>query len=263
MADSRGVALITGASSGIGAVYADRLAARGKDLVLVARRRDRLDSMAAELGKKHGVAVEGVEADLGEAADLARVQGLLRDRSDIDFLVNSAGLWAPGVSVSADPAAVEQLVKVNVLALTLMSLSVTPRFKQADHGTIVNIGSLIAFKSSPTAASYCSSKAYALNFSRSLQAEFANTGVKVQLVIPGFVHTEFFGGKTPSLPEHLFSSAENIVDSAMQGLDANELVCIPTLHDVSLFAKFEEARQAITDATQTGEPAPRYHLAKD
>lgn len=261
MKERHGVALVTGASSGIGAVYADRLAARGKDLILVARRRDRLENMAASLGQKYGTQVESVEADLGEPSGLARVQTLLREREEIDFLVNNAGLWAPGVSVSANPGAVEQLVKVNILALTALSLAVAPRFKQHDRGTIVNLGSLIAFKSSPTAAAYCASKAFTLNFTRSMQVEFANTGVKIQLVIPGFVHTEFFGGTVPNLPEHLFSTAEAIVDCAVYGLDHGELVCIPTLGDLNLWTKFEEARQAITNATQTGQPASRYDVA--
>jgi short-subunit dehydrogenase len=261
MKESKGVAVVTGASSGIGAVYAERLAARGKDLVLVARRRDRLENIAASLSRTYGTKVKSVEADLGDSSGLARVATLLREREEIDFLVNNAGLWAPGVSVSADPNAVEQLVKVNILALTSLSLAVVPRFKKNDRGTIVNIGSLIAFKSSPTAAAYCASKAFTLNFTRSMQVEFADTGVKIQLVIPGFVHTEFFGGSVPSLPEHLFSTAEAVVDCALHGLDNGELVCIPTLADLSLWTKFEEARQGITNATQTGRPAPRYDVA--
>jgi short-subunit dehydrogenase len=251
-------ALVTGASSGIGAVYADRLAARGKNLVLAARRRDRLEALADRLAATHGVKVECVETDLSDAVALGELQALLREREDVDFLVNNAGLWTPGPSASVDAAAVEQIVKVNILALTMLSLAVTPRFRRKKEGTIVNIGSLISFKSSPTAAVYCASKAYVLNFTCSLQAEFAGSAVKVQLVVPGFVRTEIFGDRALSLSDNVFSSAEDIVDCALQGLDRGELVCLPTLEDPELWTEFEAARKAITDATQTGQTASRY-----
>jgi short-subunit dehydrogenase len=260
MANGNGVALVTGASSGIGAVYADRLAARGKDLILVARRRDRLEALAASLRRKCGRDIEIVEADLADAADLATVEAIIRDNREIDTLVNNAGLGARGSSVLADPEAVKQLVKVNVLALTALSLAAAPSFLERNRGTIINLGSLIGFKASPNAGAYCGSKAYVLNFTRSLQAECAGTNVAVQLVIPGPVHTEFFGDSKAPMAEHLFMTAETLVDCAMSALDMGELVCIPVLHDRQAWSAYEDACRGITEATQTAEPAARYGI---
>eukprot|EP01030_Chromulinospumella_sphaerica_P011307 gene11307-11110_t len=170
MSDIRIGALVTGASSGIGAVYADRLAARGHDLILVARRRDRLEVLAARLREEHGRQVEVHPADLGQPEDLARIEALVRERDDIGVLVNNAGLGAGAPSVSADADAVEALVRINVLALTRLCLAATPRFAARDDGLIINLGSVIAVIPSATAAAYSGSKAYVLNFSRSLQS---------------------------------------------------------------------------------------------
>jgi short-subunit dehydrogenase len=262
MSDSRTCALVTGASSGIGAVYADRLAARGHDLILVARRRDRLEALAAQLRKDHGCQVEIHPADLRDPDDLVRIEALVRDRDDVRVLVNNAGLGAGAPSVSADPDTVETLVKVNVLALTLLCLAATPRFAARDDGLIINIGSVIAVIPSPTAAAYSGSKAYVLNFSRSLQIEFAKTNVKVQVVMPGPVRTEFFGDRPPPFPDELFMAPETVVDIAFQALDQGELVCWPTLHDLQAWTAFDDARRTLSKAiSQNAIPPVRYGLA--
>ncbi|MGA0603830.1 SDR family NAD(P)-dependent oxidoreductase [Caulobacter sp. KR2-114] len=262
MSDVRISALITGASSGIGAVYADRLAARGYDLILVARRRDRLEALAARLRQDYGRVVEVEPADLRDPEDLARIEALVRSREDIGVLVNNAGLGAGAPSVSADPEAVETLVKINVLALTLLCLAATPRFAARDDGLIINIASIIAVIPSATAAAYSGSKAYVLNFSRSLQSEFAKTNVKVQVVLPGPVRTEFFGDRPPPFPDHLFMSPETLVDVAFRALDQGEMVCWPTLHDPQAWTSFDEARRALSKAvSQDAVPPERYGLA--
>ena len=261
MADGNGIALITGASSGIGVAYADRLAVRGKDLLLVARRRDRLDELASTLRQKTGRTVKTMVADLADPADLASLATTIRTTDEIDTIVNSAGLGATGASVTADPTAVEQLVKVNVLALTTLCLAATPRFIDRGRGTIINIGSLIAFKASPFAAAYCGSKAYVLNFTRSLQAECAEKGVKVQLVIPGYVDTEFFGGAKPPVPDDQVMAPGTLVECAMGAFDRNELICIPTLHDEAALTTYVEACQQVAKATLTAEPAERYRAS--
>ena len=258
MTHANGTALVTGASSGIGATYAQRLAARGKHLILVARRRDRLEALSASLKATFQCKVEIVEADLADAQDLDTVAAIIHNRADLDTLVNNAGIGALGGSASADPKAVERLVKVNVLALTRLSLAAVPLFVQRDRGAIINIGSLIGFKASPFAAAYCGSKAYVMNFTRSLQTECAKTKVKVQLVIPGPVRTEFFGDMKLPVAEHLFMSAETLVDCALSALDKGEAVCIPVLHDLDTWQNYLEACQRITDQTQTAECAPRY-----
>ena len=261
MTSSKGVALITGASSGIGAAYADRLAGRGFDLILVARRKDRLDALAERLRKTHGRTIEVFPADLGKPDDLSRVEALVRGREDIEVLVNNAGLGALGPSASVDTRAVDTLVKVNVLALTHLSLAAVPGFAKRDRGTIINVGSVIAVMPVPGGASYSASKAYVLNFSRSLQMEFADSNVKIQVIMPGPVRSEFFGDQAPPFPDQLFMSAETLVDSALSGLDQGELVCFPTLHDPVAWSSFDSARGVLAKAiTQTGKPAERYKV---
>ncbi|WP_332769309.1 SDR family NAD(P)-dependent oxidoreductase [Phenylobacterium sp.] len=261
MTDSRTYALVTGASSGIGAIYADRLAARGHDLILVARRRDRLEALAARLRQDHGRQVEIHAADLGDPEDLARIEALVSGRDDIGVLVNNAGLGAGAPSVSADRDAVATLIKINVLALTRLCLAATPRFAARDDGLIINIGSVIAVIPSATAAAYSGSKAYVLNFSRSLQSEFSKTNVKVQVVMPGPVRTEFFGDRPPPFPDELFMSPETVVDIAFQALDQGELVCWPTLHDLQAWTVFDDARRTLSKAvSQTAVPPARYGL---
>lgn len=252
-------ALVTGASSGIGEAYADRLAARGHDLILVARRRDRLDTLADRLRARHGRKVEVHVADLADAADLAGVEALLRERSDIGMLVNNAGLGALSPSVTADADEVETLIRVNILALTRLCLAVAPRFVAQDHGVIVNIGSIIATFYSPRGAAYSGSKAYVLNFSRSLQTEFAGTGVKVQVVMPGPVRSEFFGDNALSFPEEQFMSAETLADAGLAALDQGELVCLPTLHDLGAWSAFDAARTGLAELLWgDGRAAARY-----
>ncbi len=261
MSDIRSFALITGASSGIGAVYAERLAARGHDLILVARRIDRLESLATRLREDFGRQVEIHVADLGEPGDLARIEALLQTRDDIEVLVNNAGLGAGAPSVSADVDAVDTLVKINVLALTRLCLAATPGFAARDRGTIINIGSVIAVIPSPTAGAYSGSKAYVLNFTRSLQIEFSKTNVKVQVVNPGPVRTEFFGDRPPPFPDELFMSPETLVDIAFRALDQGELICFPTLHDPQTWATYEDARRTLTKAvSQNAIPPERYGL---
>lgn len=262
MSNNRPCALVTGASSGIGALYADRLAARGHDLVLVARRRDRLEALAAQLRRDHGCKAEVHPADLRDPDDLARIEALVRSREEISVLVNNAGLGAGAASVSADPDAVETLIKINVLALTLLCLAATPRFAARDDGLIINIGSIIAVIPSATAAAYSGSKAYVLNFSRSLQSEFAKTNVKVQVVLPGPVRTDFFGGQPPPFPEHLVMEPETLVDIAFRALDQGEMICWPTLHDLQAWTSFDDARRTLSKAiSQDAIPPARYGLA--
>lgn len=261
MSNSKSVALITGASSGIGAAYADRLAGRGFDLILIARRLDRLDSLAERLRKAHGRNVEVFPADLGNPDDLSRVEALIRGREDIEVLLNNAGLGALGPSASVDAKAVDTLVKVNVLALTHLSLAAVPGFAKRNRGTIINIGSVIAVMPAPGAAAYSASKAYVLNFSRSLQMEFAKSSVKVQVIMPGPVRSEFFGDQAPPFPDQLFMTAETLVDTALSALDQGELVCFPTLHDIAAWTGFDTARGALAKAiTQDGKPAERYNI---
>lgn len=259
MSTTKGLAIVTGASSGIGAVYADRLAKRGHDLVLVARRRDRLESLAETIRADHGRKVELVVADLAAEADLIAVDGVVRDAENLGVLVNCAGVGALGAAATIDPDIVDAMVKLNVVALTRLSLTAARRFAAAQSGTIVNVGSIIAIAPTAGAGGYSGSKAYVLNFSRSLQAELGASGVTVQAVMPGPVSSEFFGDKPAPFPEQLFMTPQTLVDTALAALDQGETVTFPTLHDIEAWRRFEEARIALLKGTtQNGLPAARY-----
>lgn len=257
-----GTALVTGASSGIGAAYARQLAARGHDLILSARRQDRLDALAQQLRAAHGCKVEAWPADLANPQDLLRLEEALSTREDIAMLVNCAGLGALGPGATADTDAVDRMVKVNVLALTRLSLAAARAFARRQRGVIVNIGSILALMPVPGASGYSASKAYVLNFSRALQAELEPAGVTVQAVMPGMVRSEFFGGKPAPFPDHLFMEADTLVATALCALDQGERVCFPTLSDPAGWSGLEAARGALVKAlTHSGEPAARYGVA--
>ena len=261
MTTSHSVALVTGASSGIGAVYADRLAARGHNLILVARRRDRLESLAAKIKSHHGRKVDVVTGDLANESDLARVEALVNNTPNLSVLANVAGLGALGPAHIIDPTTVDGMLKVNVLALTRLSLAAARRFATNKQGTIINVGSIIALMPVPGASGYSGSKSYVLNFSRSLQSDLAESGVKVQVVMPGPVRSEFFGDKPAPFPDALFMSAETLVDTALVALDQGETITFPNLPEVSAWQQFEAARGGlIKGVTQTGQPASRYGI---
>lgn len=258
---SRPRAVITGASSGIGAAYADRLAARGHDLIIVARRTDRLAALAAEITGKHGVAVEIITADLSSAPDLARVETLLRDRDDIDLLVNNAGEGGLGRSATLDVAVLERVITLNVVALTRLSHAALAAFRRRGAGGLINIGSVIALSPSPTAAAYSGSKAFVLNFTRSLQLEYADSGIQIQLIQPGPIHTEFFAaaGVSDSIfPAEYFLTVDQLVDAALSGFDQGERVTTPSLPDLATWEVLERAREQFMADTRSGQVAARY-----
>lgn len=262
MSNHQRFAVVTGASSGIGVAYAERMAERGYNLILVARRRNRLEEIARKIRATTKRAVEIVAADLGEAEDLSHIEALLTERDDIDVLVNNAGLGALGPTSQVAAAALENLIKINVLALTRLTHAVLPGFLRRNSGTIINIASIIAVMPTPSGAGYSGTKGYVLNFTRSLQMELAKTGVTIQAVLPGPVRTEFFeaSGLTEApFPDELFMSAEELVATALRALDQGELICFPSLENTSIWTAFEDARIALSRAlTQSGRPAARY-----
>lgn len=255
-------AVVTGASSGIGVAYAERMAKRGYDLILVARRRDRLEDVAKKIRIKTNRAVEIVTADLSDAKDLLLVEELLTEREDIEVLINNAGLGALGPTSKVTADALDNLIRINILALTRLTHAVLPGFLRRKTGTIINIASMIAVMPTPSGAGYSGSKAYVLNFTRSLQMELAKTGIIVQAVLPGPVRTEFFeasGLTAAPFPSELFMSAEQLVDTSLKALAQGELVCFPSLENASLWTAFEDARIALSRALmQSGSPATRY-----
>jgi hypothetical protein len=262
--NSKKIAVITGASSGIGAVYADRLASRGYDLILVARRTDRLQAVADQVKKAHGRHVDVVTADLEKEADLARVEGMLSSNPDIRVLVNNAGLGrlAPVGKAPLQDSLTQ--IALNITALTRLTHAVLPGLVARNEGVIINIASVMGIHALPISSVYSGSKAFVLNFSRGLQAETAETGVKVQVVLPASTATEIWDGSgvpLSALDPSTVMTTENLVDAALAGFDKGEAVTWPSVADETLWEKFDAARSELFAASQTGKPAPRYAVA--
>jgi len=260
----KGTALITGASSGIGAIYAERLARRGHDLILVARNRERLTELARRLTDATGRSVQVFPADLNDAADLARVEDLLRTDKSITMLVNNAGFGAATPLLQSDVARMSEMISLNVNALTRLAYAAVPGFVERGHGTVVNIASIVAVAPELLNGVYGGSKAYVLAFTRSLNHELADKGVRVQAVLPGATATEFWdvlGHPVSNLPPAWVMSADDMVDAALAGLDQGELFTIPALPDAGDWADYEGARQKLMPNLSRAKPASRYGVA--
>ena len=265
MPSAKSIAVITGASSGIGAVYADRLAARGYDLVLVARRIDRLRKLADTLSAAHQIEVQAIEADLTEETGLTQVEQLLSSDERIALLVNNAGNGKLSGTADMSDADTASTIALNVVAPTRLARAVLPAFLKRDAGAIINISSVMAFHALPFTTLYSATKSYVLMFSRGLQGELAGTGVRVQAVLPAGTATEFYDHS--GIPLSAFDPAavmttENLVDAALAGFDKGEAVTLPSVHDGELWTAYDEAQDALFGATQVGSPAPRYVQAE-
>lgn len=255
---TRQTILITGASDGIGAVYADRLARRGHDLILVARRADKLADLAERLRAETGVAVETLAADLGKAEDLARVEARLRDDA-ITGLVNNAGIAGETSFVEADPAHLTALIDLNILAVTRLSAAIAPRLAAKGEGTIVNIGSITSLMPDGFTAAYPASKAYVLAFSEALHAELGPKGVRIQAVLPGVTRTPIWDeAQLAGIPTDMVMDVGDMVDAALTGLDKGETVTIPALPDMGDYEAYIAARSALRPNLSRSAPAARY-----
>lgn len=257
----KGTALITGASSGIGALYAERLARAGHDLILVARRADKLRQLAEELTNRTGRSVETVAADLTDPADLSRIEALLRRDASITVLVNNAGVGATTPLLLSDVADMERMITLNVNVLMRLAYAAAPGFVARGTGTIINIASVVALAPELLNGVYGGTKAFVLAFSQSLQHELADKGVRVQAVLPGATATEFWdvaGMPVEHLPREIVMSAEDMVDAALAGLAQGEVVTIPALPDVAEWNAYEQARREMAPRLSLTNPAPRY-----
>jgi short-subunit dehydrogenase len=257
----KGTALITGASSGIGALYADRLARRGYDLILVARNTERLDSLAARLESETLAMVETVSADLNEMRDLRRIEDILRNDPAISLLVNNAGMGLYAPILQSDPDTMQRMISLNVTALMRLSHAAAKSFVARGDGAIVNIASIVALAPELLNATYGGTKAFVLAFSQSLRQELSDTGVRVQVVLPGATATEFWGnaGKpVTELPPQIVMSAEDMVDAALAGFDLGEFATIPSLPDIDDWLELDAARLALRPNLSHMRPAARY-----
>lgn len=259
----KGTALVTGASTGIGAVYADRLAKRGYDLILVARNEQRLNDVAETLRSTTGRKITVLPADLNDKASLAKVEALLRDDDSITMLVNNAGVGSVASILQADVDKMEAMIDLNVTALTRLTYAAAPAFVSRSAGTIINIASVVGIAVEALNGVYSASKSYVLSFGHSLQKDLAEKGVRVQTVLPGATATEFWdiAGYAPQKTSEITMSTEDCVDAALAGLDAGEQVTIPGLHEGELWTKWEADRREISPKFRNRKPAPRYHVA--
>jgi short-subunit dehydrogenase len=259
----KGTALITGASSGIGAVYADRLARRGYDLILVARNANRLATLARRLESETGRAVVTIAADLNDKADLARIEATLRTNAGITLLVNNAGVGATAPLLDSDVEKMDAMIRLNVGALTRLTYAAVPGFVARGGGTIINIASIVAIAPEALNGVYGGSKAFVLALSQSLDHELAGKGVRVQAVLPGATATEFWdiaGRPVSNLPAEIVMSAEDMVDAALAGLDQGEVITIPALPDKAEWDRHNAARRAMSTRLSSAVPAARYNI---
>jgi short-subunit dehydrogenase len=261
MTDMNGTAVVTGASSGIGKVYADRLASRGHNLTLIARRELLLTEYAHVLESKYSVVVKTLAADLTQDKDIARIESaLVRDES-ISLLVNNAGTATLAPSMAIEANARQAMTDLNVTALVRLSLAALTGFKARNRGTLINVGSTLGFHSLPVSTLYSGTKGYVLNFTRGLQDELAATNIVVQLVLPAATATDLWdisGIPISALdPAHVMS-VDDCVDAALAGLDLGEKVTMPSLEDNNLLAQYDASRLALFAASQSGRPASRY-----
>ncbi|HEY2658396.1 MAG TPA: SDR family oxidoreductase [Caulobacteraceae bacterium] len=258
---SKGAALITGASSGIGAIYADRLALRGYDLILVARNRERLEGLAASLALQTGRKIEVLAADLGVKADLARVEDRLRSDPNITLLVNNAGVGATAPLLASDIDKMDNMITLNVGALMRLTYAAAPGFVARGGGAIINISSIVGVAPEILNGVYGGSKAFVLAFSQSLHHELADKNVRIQAVLPGATATDFWGlAGTPveHLPGEIVMTADAMVDAALAGLDQGELITIPSLPEAADWNAYEAARQKLIPNLSRSTPAARY-----
>ncbi|RON02872.1 SDR family oxidoreductase [Pseudomonas brassicacearum] len=258
---SKGTALITGASSGIGAIYAERLAARGFDLLLVARDEQRLQAAATRLRAEHGVRVEVLMADLTLKADLLAVEQRLRSDSGISLLLNNAGIAADGSLASADTDQLERMIQLNVVAVTRLAAAAAANFSAVGRGSIINLASVVALIPERFNATYSATKAYVLSLTQSLNAELSGSGVQVQAVLPGVTRTEIWersGIDASAIPAEMVMETGEMVDAALSGFDQGELITIPSLPEAGEWDAFVAARYVMAPNLSRHTAAARY-----
>jgi short-subunit dehydrogenase len=263
---NKGTALITGASTGIGAVYADRLAKRGYDLILVARSKDKLDEVAQQIQSSTGRKAEVLQADLAVPADVKRVAERLATDASITAFVNNAGIASASKLLDSDLDYLDQIVQINVTAFTRLAVAAASNFVKKSSGLIINIGSVVALAPELLNGVYSGSKAFVQNFSISLKNELADKGVKVQMVLPGATATPLWGkagvNVHTDLPAEWVMTTEDMVDASLAGLDQGEFATIPALPEASLFATYEKSRLALAPFLSQKNPAPRYGVGE-
>lgn len=263
---SLGTAVVTGASSGIGAVYADRLARRGYDLILVARDVARLAALADRLKAETGRNVDVLQADLTSTADLTKVEARIAEDAAITLLVNNAGMSLNGGILENDAANLSRIIALNITAPTVLAGAAARAFIARKAGAIVNIASVLALTPEMFDGVYSGTKAYLLNLSLSLAQQGKPAGVYTQAVLPGATRTEIWersGKDVEAFPQDMVMDVNDLVDAALRGFDRREEVTIPPLADESLFDAWNNARLALAPHLSKREVALRYREVVD
>ena len=256
---SHSAVLVTGASTGIGAVYAERFARRGHDLVLVARHLERLTALAERLRGETGVQVDILQADLTQDSDITALEQRLREDAQIGILINNAGTSIPGDFLNQSSADITRLITLNVAAVTRLANAIAPRLTRAGAGAIVNIASVVGLGPEMGLTVYGATKAFVLFLSQGLDVELSAKGVYVQAVLPAATRTEIWqhsGKDVNAIPGVM--EVEKLVDAALVGFDRRELVTIPPLQDETKWQMLNAMRQAMLPAFVQSEPAARY-----
>jgi len=264
---ARPLALVTGASSGIGAAFADRLARDNFELIVVARRVGRLEALAKVLKAKYHTPVEVLAADLSEPDQLKEVEQRITHESELAMLVNDAGFGAYQPFIGLDPNKADELIRLQVTAVTRLTRAALPQMIARSKGTIINVSSRFAFSGSlaapslPKRAVYAGTKAYVNAFTQILHSELVGTGVKVQALCPGVVKTEFherMGMDSSRIPASMVMKPEEVVEASLAGVRNGEVVCIPALEDLSLLDRVHQSEFNLWERSGGGALAERY-----
>jgi uncharacterized protein len=265
---SRPLALVTGASSGIGAAYAERLARDGYDLILVARRRERLEVLAERLRHETDTNAEPLVADLTDAGALSQLESRVADDARLTLVVNNAGFGGYRPFVEVELAVIEELIGVHVSAVTRLTRAVLPGMVHRGKGAVVNVASILALSGAlppnplPYRAVYAGAKAFIVAFTEALAGELAQSGVHVQACLPGLVDTEYHAlvGRDPSKMPPMMQPAD-VVAASVVALAHGEVVCLPGLEDAALFEHLADARRSVMISAGKPALAQRYRSA--
>ena len=259
------LALVTGASAGIGQSFAEQLAAAGHDLIVVARRRDRLEALAARLRAAHGTQTEVLVADLGSLAGVDAVAARAA-QAPLELLVNNAGFGGYRPFVDLDPKVADELLSIHIRAVVQVTRAALPGMVARGKGGVITVASLLSLSGAappnaplPQRVVYAGAKAFQLTFTQVLAAELAGTPVRVSVCLPGVVKTEFHevqGIDTSKMPPRMVP--DDVARAALAGLAKGELVCVPGLEDTSALRQIDDAQRTALSAARNVEIASRY-----